>query len=103
MCLLISGHEAELGCVVLPVPGPGAMRFVLLALAEASGVSAQANPPATGTPSLAPGAWTDVGWAKCDTVDDGGRWDVSTHDSGKWMKLIERESGRCLAISLRAW
>ena len=71
------------------------MRIVLLALA---GASAQAPPPAPGTPSLAPGAWTDVGWAKCETVDDGGRWDISTHDGGKWMNIKERESGRCLAI-----
>lgn len=54
--------------------------------------------PAAGTPSLAPGAWTDANWAKCDTVDDGGKWDIETHEGGKWMNIIERESGRCLAI-----
>ena len=41
--------------------------------------------------------WSDVNWAKCEG-GSGIKWDLSTHDGGDYMSVIDRESGRCLAV-----
>lgn len=43
-------------------------------------------------------SWSPVDWAKCGTKQGGVRWKFQSHDGGKYMRLIDVETGRCLAI-----